>query len=256
MWGQVAAKIEKRLKVSIGTSPDNLVIADVNNEKNPHFIDSAYFTGYILVRVKDFGGIAPNERNQSIKYFENKKRTFSIEFSGRFKHEYSAGDVMFGAEFEEKVNPPTGTWIAMKFANLIDPALLHDAYCDKPWVLSPLLCAMNIVNVIPADRPLINKASCIEFLNTLKLDKGDETAKTCISGPINSFDTPPQETQSLNPFSFDETVGLEENNELLFDGASCKSVQNRRQFFGKEQNRKLTAFKPNNIYNCEVIFVT
>ena len=58
--------------------------------------------------------------------------------------------MVFGAEFERKLSPPTGAWVAIKFANLIDPALTTDLYSDTPWLYSPILCSMNVVNVQPA----------------------------------------------------------------------------------------------------------
>ena len=33
---------------------------------------------------------------------------------------------------------------------MIDPGLKADIHSDKPWTMSPLLCAMNVFNVQPA----------------------------------------------------------------------------------------------------------
>jgi hypothetical protein len=79
---------EQKLQVKIGPSIEHLQVADVNSDENPHFIDSPYFVGNILIRIKNFNGITPNNLppSKSEKYFENKKRLFSIQFTGRFKH--------------------------------------------------------------------------------------------------------------------------------------------------------------------------
>lgn len=70
------------------------------------------------MRVKDFAGHTPEGKEPiaDLPYFENKRRMFSLQLSGRFKKEYTAGDILFGAEFEKKVSPPTGCWVAIKFA--------------------------------------------------------------------------------------------------------------------------------------------
>ena len=69
---------------------------------------------------------------------------------------------MFGSQFEKKCTPPYGSSIAMKFATLIDPALQTDIFCDSPWIFSPLLCSMNVVNVQKALRPIVKAAPSIK----------------------------------------------------------------------------------------------
>lgn len=111
----------RKLQCKIGPSIPGLSLYNPNEETNPHFIDNEIFTGLVVVRVKDFDGITRDDSPPipSIPYFESKKRMFSIQLSGRFKKEFTADDIVFGAEFEHKVSPPTGAWLAIKFANLI-----------------------------------------------------------------------------------------------------------------------------------------
>src|SRR4051812_41787835 len=58
---------------------------------------------------------------------------------------------MFGGMFDGKVAPPMGAWVALKFAQLIDPAITYDIYSERPWILSPVFCSMNIVDVRKAE---------------------------------------------------------------------------------------------------------
>jgi len=152
-----------KLRVRVGPSPSTLAVINVNDDTHPQFIDSPYFSGYIVVRVKDFDGITPNKQPpiKYIPYFGTRKRCFSIQVTGRWKKEVNVNDLVFGAEFDRKVNPPTGSWVAMKFANLIDPALSADIYAEKPWLFSPLLCSMNIVNVKPAPLATISSVPAV-----------------------------------------------------------------------------------------------
>lgn len=94
----------RRLRCRVGPTIETLEICDVNNEETPHFIDSPYFTGNVVVRIRDFNGIVPP--GETIKncenYFGPKKRNFSIQVCGRFKHDHSSEDVMFGADFDRK----------------------------------------------------------------------------------------------------------------------------------------------------------
>jgi hypothetical protein len=79
----------KLLRVRIGPSIHHLSLAHVNNQECPHYIDSPYFTGKILIRVKNFKGEVPNGAQASQvteDYFSSHKRLFSIKVQGRFKH--------------------------------------------------------------------------------------------------------------------------------------------------------------------------
>lgn len=114
----------RKLQVRIGSSIDTLAVAKVNNDNDPHFIDSPYFTGFLVVRVKNFEGVVPtgarasgsggpgatgedaaaappplpegasaassysekDSSGSSEDYFNGKKRLFALQLSGRFKH--------------------------------------------------------------------------------------------------------------------------------------------------------------------------
>ena len=50
----------RKLQVRIGSSIETLSVAKVNDDSDPHFIDSPYFTGFLVVRVKNFEGVIPS----------------------------------------------------------------------------------------------------------------------------------------------------------------------------------------------------
>ncbi|KAJ1556592.1 hypothetical protein HK096_000031, partial [Nowakowskiella sp. JEL0078] len=238
---------------------------NVNDDSNPHFIDSPFFSGNVVIRVKNFKGVTPEKGKEPIPssdYFGTKKRLFSIQVSGRFKHEYTGGDVVFGAEFLQKVSPPTGSWIAIKFANLIDPALETDIYSEQPWLFSPCLAAMNIVNVQPATHPVKNAAPA------------DIVILSASGGPLNSpltakfeYETSaPAKSVTENP-NPDQLLGewewggvnelIEDNNLLLPDLRDDPpfpqdGITERRRHFGKASNMKEIVFTPDYIYNMEI----
>jgi hypothetical protein len=78
----------KKLQVKVGPSIETLKVAKVNNDSDPHFIDSPFFVGNVLVRIKDFKSPNPDGIMGNEEYFSGKKRMFALQFSGRFKHVY------------------------------------------------------------------------------------------------------------------------------------------------------------------------
>ncbi|KAJ3181940.1 hypothetical protein HDU85_003457 [Gaertneriomyces sp. JEL0708] len=233
-----AAVGKRKLRCRIGSNLETLTIANVNDESDPVFVDSEYFTGYVAVRVKNFNGITPSGKAaiSDLPYFENKRRVFSIQVTGRFKKEYTADDVVFGAEFEKKVAPPTGAWVAIKFANLIDPALKTDVYAEKPWLWSPVLCAMNIVNVAKAKKPFTASSKAVaKHRSEIKMEPHPDEVLCEWKG----------------------TEELTENTSLLMDDADDlpfppEGIAERRRHFQSEEERKAVTFKPDNVYQTEI----
>ena len=75
-------------------------MVNVNDTKNPTFIQSEHFTGYIVVRVKDYDGV-PGESGVTAadEYFKDTRDTCSIMFGGWFNSKgkrWSVDDVVFG----------------------------------------------------------------------------------------------------------------------------------------------------------------
>ncbi|RKO88451.1 hypothetical protein BDK51DRAFT_32657 [Blyttiomyces helicus] len=272
-----AAIGKRKLRVRIGPSADCLKTAAVNDEAHPHFIDSPFFTGNVCVRVKNFAGHTPDGSKPiaTTPYFANKKRLFAIQVSGRFKHEYSAEDVVFGAEFEHKVSPPTGAWVAIKFANLIDPALKTDLYAEKPWLFSPMLCSMNIVNVEKANAPVVNahpsdpkadaateqaSVSSKESVRAIAIGPDmsyPRDAALEVSSPAHLVTSKPSPEELLTKWTWVGEKELEEDTALLLPSNEAApfppdGIAERRKHFQKPKARQNMIFKPENVYNFEI----
>ncbi|KAI8898161.1 hypothetical protein BC833DRAFT_590740 [Globomyces pollinis-pini] len=273
----------RKLQVRIGPSVENLQICKVNDENDPHFIDSEYFSGNVLVRIKDFEGVTPKgvKPQNCTHYFQKKKRLFAMQVAGRFKHEYTADDILFGATFERKCTPPTGMWIALKFATMIDAGLQTDVYCDKPWLLSPIFCSMNVVDVQKATIPVHNAApnaqpvspgsKSVNSLNSSKSKKKEEDMGASTIGPdknhkrdhkketscpASEVQTSPKPAEILGEWVWKGETELKENNELLIENAEVPyandAADERRKHFQKQKVRKATVLSPNNVYNFEI----
>ncbi|CAG8524915.1 12803_t:CDS:2 [Racocetra fulgida] len=141
-----------KLQVTVGSSydPSTHIIFLPNDDENPFFIDTEYFTGRICVRVRDFKGVPPPEKKllSSSPYFNGNNYQYSIQIQGRFKgNKWTADDILFGNDFDRKINLPTISWLGLKILKWIDPALEADIYSEKPWAYSPLLFTTNSARV-------------------------------------------------------------------------------------------------------------
>ena len=134
---------------------DNLVA--VNYDHDPIVVNNEHFTGHLVFRVMNFDGYNPIDpkTGQPMKiipssdYFNGHKRTFSLQISGRFRKEWTAEDIMFGTFFEKPVKMPPGHKIALALAKKIDASMDGDLSLDKPYMCSPLICAMNVARADP-----------------------------------------------------------------------------------------------------------
>ncbi|KAJ3102202.1 hypothetical protein HDU97_000699 [Phlyctochytrium planicorne] len=267
LWGGSAPAWQgRKLRVRIGPSLSSLQTYNVNDDSHPHFIDSPYFTGNVAVRVKNFNGIVPDgvaAPTPSTDYFGTRRRLFSIQVQGRFKHEYPTDDVIFGAEFENKVSPPTGAWLAVKFANYIDPALITDMYSDRPWLYSPMLCSMNTVNVVKAPGPVSGAAPLPITPTNPPLRAGGKE----VSVPLEKAGADVE--KNLGKWEWGGEVELKEENTLLIPDPSkiviedadgsynglpfpSDGIAERRKWFNKKDNRLTTTFSPDYVYNLEI----
>jgi hypothetical protein len=92
-----------RLRVRAGPSydPSTHVVVNVNDAEHPTSIDSEWFTGHVVVRVKDYDGV-PGQNGviaEDEDYFKETKDTCSIMFGGWFHHkgkQWTAEDIVFG----------------------------------------------------------------------------------------------------------------------------------------------------------------
>ncbi|KAJ3115840.1 hypothetical protein HDU96_011028 [Phlyctochytrium bullatum] len=269
LFGSGPAWQGRKLRVRVGSSLSNLETVNVNDDSHPHFIDSPYFTGNVAVRVKNFNGVVPEGVKAPIAssdYFGTRRRLFSIQVQGRFKHEHTTDDVIFGAEFENKVSPPTGAWLAVKFANYIDPALITDMYSDRPWLYSPMLCSMNTVNVVKAPSPVVGAAPLpIKPTDPPLRAGGKEISVPSAKAAAAGVD--PEKV--LGKWEWGGEVELKEENTMLIPDPSKVKIEDadgthdgrpfppdgiaeRRKWFNKKDNRLATTFSPDYVYNLEI----
>lgn len=139
------------LQVKAGADLSSLQLVKVNAEGAPLVVDSPHFTGRISIRILGFDGLTPNGEapiNNSA-YFNGTQRLFSVQIQGRFKQPTTADDLMWGIDFDHKLNIPRLADVALKFVqHTIDPSLECDLHADKPWSRSPLIATMNTVSIM------------------------------------------------------------------------------------------------------------
>lgn len=87
----------------IGPNREEMEIAHVNDSSQPTIINSEYFVGRVLIKIRDFEGItsdgSPPIRNHV--YFDGRSRKFDIQIEGRFKRRegvesYTGEEIHFG----------------------------------------------------------------------------------------------------------------------------------------------------------------
>ncbi|KAI8600336.1 hypothetical protein EDD21DRAFT_377496 [Dissophora ornata] len=152
-----------RVRVSAGPDRQQLRPLTVNDDANPLLIDTDEFIGNIVFRIKGQDKIIGYEEGQQqdelkvmpdSKWFQKAgeagrgdSHLMSMEVVGRFKRDWSGEQVDFACVFDGPLQLPPLTSLAVKFFKAIDPGLQLDVQCDKPYFISPLLAAMNTVNV-------------------------------------------------------------------------------------------------------------
>ena len=94
----------KKLKIMIGPNRQEMEIAHVNDSSQPTIIDSEYFVGRVLIKIRDFEGITADPSSPPIPhhvYFDGRSRKFDIQIEGHFKKRegvelYSGEEIHFG----------------------------------------------------------------------------------------------------------------------------------------------------------------
>lgn len=140
-----------RLQIKIGSSYTDLKPAYVNDSSKPTEVDNDFFTGHVVVRVKNYKGLTPdNSQAKALdeEYFSATSDTSSVQFLGTIKAHVNANQVLFGNDFDEPIKDclPPGTSLGLKALKWIDPSLETDLYSERPWAFSPLLATMNLIN--------------------------------------------------------------------------------------------------------------
>jgi len=212
---------EYTVEVKVGTSLADLRPIQVNGEGVPETLDSPEFTGRIAVRIANFNGVTPDGSAPlpQSPYFGKTQRLCSIQVQGRFKRDWTADDIMFGNEFDNKLRIPKLAGAALKFIQAtIDPSLEADLHCDKPWARSPLIATMNTCN-----------------------------AQNSTDGSEITFDKP----LSLPPWPSPNGEHLEENTMLGIPQRSEMTVNERRKHLSKANTRKEVIVHPYQVWGFD-----
>jgi len=155
----------------IGPNREEMQIAHVNDSSQPTIINSEYFVGRVLIKIRDFEGItsdgSPPIRNHV--YFDGRSRKFDIQIEGRFKKRegvepYSGEEIHFGSDFDHIVDFPKSAFNAgMRVARWIDPNVFYDLTppSERPFIMSPYLACMNTLCAWPSPDRLRDALVCL-----------------------------------------------------------------------------------------------
>lgn len=273
------------------SSIDNIV--PINYDTNPVIINNDHFTGYACFRVVNFDGHNPIDPKTgkpmpiiaTSDYFKGHRRTFSLQISGRFRKEWTADEVMFGTFFDKPVKMPPGYKIALALAKKIDASMDGDLSLDKPYMCSPLICAMNIARAEPIILTSVNKSSDggVSFSHDaeetslrepLYLPKWEGAGGVHIQE--NFMETvaswPESKLHHMNSSEADDSDPLKEEievapkrsgsfmgffsrtsstNEIIKKGSTAVTPTQRRSWFLNPDHRKSYKFRPDTLYTFD-----
>ncbi|KAJ3302220.1 hypothetical protein HDV03_005238 [Kappamyces sp. JEL0829] len=178
MTDKLANANEYILRISAGSSYDNLKLVAVNHEEFPLYVNNDHFTGWICVRVRNYNGVSPEmekggkkdgelhnpKPRPSSAYFKGRNRRYSIMVQGRFKQTWNGDQVLFGADSNRPLTPIPGVGIALRICKWLDPALEAEVSGSNPHMYSPIVSSMNSLAIYPANNPLLDltEGKCIE----------------------------------------------------------------------------------------------
>ncbi|KAE8225529.1 hypothetical protein CF319_g1730 [Tilletia indica] len=251
------------LKVSVGSSVEDLKPVRVNDDLHPAVVSTDAFQGRIAIRVKNYHGHAADgeaEPKRDSKYFSGdgygKNMTWSIQVQGRFLDGVSTDDLVFGNQFDKPIKHllPYGTSLALKAAPLIDPTLKLDLYAEEPWAFSPLIGTMYRVNVkrLPKDpsgtsaEELFKESEWPAFPSADNEDKATHYVQD---------DTSPLFYLPDKAGEIDESIGAEVGtiHNLRGTGAEANphAEKARANFFHTEEHRKKVKFTSRDVVTTD-----
>jgi len=248
----------KVLRVRIGPNSEVLTLCDVNNDSKPLFVYDKDFIGNVTVRVVNFAGVTPDNTPPipMTDYFGKRRRLFSVQLQGRFRKDWNMNHLNFGGAFDNKVTLPIGANLAIRLAQMIDPALENHISEEHPSMTSPIPCQMNFINVTKAKTP-------IDQLPEIPWDKLKNTNRT--SFVPGCLATTEPEAFGINPdvyldkWTWGGSSELKEDTTLLFNEENSENrpfdiddLAARRKYFQKEENRINNNFTTDKIYNLEI----
>ena len=250
-------------------------LAYVNDDFHPQIINNDYFTGQVVFRVRDFDGIVPIDPATGIRkptlpntaYFQGRKRAFSLQISGRFKHTWTADDVMFGTFFEKPLILPRGYSLALSLAKRIDSSMVAELNRPDPFMCSPLICAMNLFCVQPLWQSKLSLSAHEENRKPkqepLELPQwpygGDKQLSEQVITTLN--EKRDEEESSGRDHTRRATVpdiAATHNNEEEVKrknqedfSTHLKNATTRRSYFLKEEHRKHFVYHPDTLYSFD-----
>ena len=114
---KVYGKLRARLSPAVPKLLPHDAYFYLNRDTCPMPFETPLFRGRAVVRVRGAKD-APKTR-----YFDGKRRMFSIQVEGRFRRRIRGDSVIFGAAFDHPVVLPYGTSLGLALLHRIDPAV-------------------------------------------------------------------------------------------------------------------------------------
>ncbi|KAB2572309.1 hypothetical protein DBV05_g9040 [Lasiodiplodia theobromae] len=166
------------LKVTAGPDYDEKNHTEVLvNTANSVGISTEHLDAKVWVRVKDYRGL-PQGSPATSPYFEHSDHTgdrYSIAYSFRLKKDVAGDKLVFGNDFDHPIRDrlPWGFSTAFNWVKgWVDATMEGDPYADEPYLYSPILSSMNILQVGGKDQSIDEVAEGAGE----KTGEGDQTA--------------------------------------------------------------------------------
>ncbi|KAJ3273458.1 serine palmitoyltransferase, long chain base subunit [Terramyces sp. JEL0728] len=126
-----------------GQDYDSMTIINPNDEEHPYYLQTDIFSGYILLRIKDFSGQPPNktQRIPIINYFDGRSRLLSCQVQCQFTEDIALEDLVWRTEWERPINIP---YLLSAFWGFIAPMSTVKLNEDSPYVQSYAISSANV----------------------------------------------------------------------------------------------------------------
>ncbi|KAL1391387.1 hypothetical protein HDK64DRAFT_90186 [Phyllosticta capitalensis] len=141
------------LKVTVGPNYDTSTHQEVKvNTSSPVEVSTKDIDASVNVRIQNYRGLPKNSPKTS-PYFSHTSHTvdlYGIAYTFRLKQDIPGDKLVFGNDFDHPIRDrlPYGFSTAFGWVkSWIDPTMEGDVYADEPYLYSPVLSSMNILNV-------------------------------------------------------------------------------------------------------------
>ncbi|KAL0262518.1 hypothetical protein SLS55_001486 [Diplodia seriata] len=143
------------LKVTAGPDYDPKNHSEVRvNTADSVEISTEHLDAKVWVRVKDYRAQGlPHGSPATSPYFEHANHTgdrYGIAYSFRLKKDITGDKLVFGNDFDHPIRDrlPWGFSTAFNWVKgWVDATMEGDAYADEPYLYSPILSSMNILQI-------------------------------------------------------------------------------------------------------------